>query len=1142
MTYDAPLEEQMAELPPPQSPADALQALFADPPAAFRPMPQWSWNGDLTRERITKQLAQFAAQGCGGLFTHARPGHITGYLSARFMELWRFALDEAARLGMGFHIYDEFMCPAGHAGGLVIGEGPHLAVQELTLSARAGLTRYPPPSLGVWRAEGEGEGRRLVQLTDAEARALGPDAPAWALVIAPQGPQPRYGGHPFPDLLRRETTDAFISSTHERYAEVAGETFASAYDDAAGAPDSGVRFMFCDEPMLVGSGGLPLSPDVLRHFEADHGYDLREHLPELAWGAPPDARAVRYDYWCTINRLLNEAFMRPMAEWCTAHDLLFTGHLMEHEWPSPRSHASAMASLRWMQAPGTDLLGFQYATTTPEENGIYLLNLYELRSVKRQLGREWMLVETCGGGGYGRAFDLFKPLEDLVMAFGFNVIDPHLSAQTVAGIRKYDWPQTLSDHSPWWAHYRHQADHVARVNAALCQGRDPGARVLVLHPTTTGWLHYTAPVFGKLAGPLADADAAAMSALRESQVELALTLMAVQVDFDLGDELILAELASASDGKLVIETATPLPNPRPVPTTGRREGADAPPRALHSASSEPCRLGGESRRGRSAATTRYDTVVVSAAMETWTDTTLALMTAYLESGGRVIALRRPDGTSAPPLLSGRPSDAPRRLSERFPDQWTAVDSAEAAAWSLREAHTPPLTAPDGGPLPAGLVWRYAALGDGTSLWFFCNPWAEPIRTKVRLPGRKLRVMDTTTGLVGPAHQPDAPAELPSSSAAAQPSLVAPLDLPPRGHTLWWVSADASTLAAQAGEAFSLTPEGRKVVGPERGKSTTEPIELSLMGIERLDPNLLMVDYCDVVAGQRGGGPPREPGRGRIRHHLTADEAMWRSVGFDGNPWQASHQLKRTIIDRPVDPDSAARIAYRFVLDPVLPAAARATLCVGVERPWLYDVALNGHPLNVEGASRWFDEDARALAIGAAVRTGENVLTLAARPFHTLCEVMPVYVVGDFSAVPAEPGFVVADTKSMVLGDWTAQGMPFYAGTVRYRFGFALDVRAPSLELRIPAWAGSVVAVSLDRGDAGIVAHPPHALTLRDVSTGPHTLDLDVVGNMRNMMGPHHSEGLPGRWTWANAPAEQPPGSAYGTWPSGLLRMPELRAA
>ena len=83
-----------------------LVDLFAAPPTEYRPMPQWSWNGDMTEARITEQLEQFAAQGCGGLFAHARSGHITGYLNGRWFDLWDYAMKEARRLGLAFNIYD----------------------------------------------------------------------------------------------------------------------------------------------------------------------------------------------------------------------------------------------------------------------------------------------------------------------------------------------------------------------------------------------------------------------------------------------------------------------------------------------------------------------------------------------------------------------------------------------------------------------------------------------------------------------------------------------------------------------------------------------------------------------------------------------------------------------------------------------------------------------------------------------------------------------------------------------------------------------------------------------------------------------------------------------------------------------------
>ncbi len=1004
--------------------------LFKAPPAMYRPMPQWSWNGDLTEARIVEQLTQFAAQGCGGLFTHARPGHFNGYMSEQWLHLWAFALEQAARLNLEFHIYDEFMCPAGHAGGLVISEHPHLVAQELTLVPWAGLQKRPSGEvLSFFEIRSSGT---VAPLTDSEARKASPQKPILALMLKPLDARAGYGGFPFPDLTRRESTAAFIASTHARYAARCGEHFSSQ------PRQGGTRFMFSDEPYLVGAGGLPMSHHLLKTFRQDHGYDLQEHLTELCFSQQASAE-VRFDYWWTVNRLFNENFMQPMAAWCEAHDLLFTGHLMEHEWPSPRSHPSAMASLRYMHAPGTDLLGFQFEATTPEKNGIYLLNLMEIRSVKQQLGREWMLVETCGGGGYETAYDMFKPLEDLVLAFGFNVIDPHLSHQTLSGMRKYDWPQTLSDHSPWWAYYRPHAEHIARANAALSQGREH-VRVLVLHPTTSAWLHYTAPVF-QLEASASDK---AFQHIRQSQIDVVLALYGQQVDFDLGDELIMEELGNVEDGKLSV-------------------GAQS-----------------------------YEAVVLPPAMENWTTSTLQLMTAYVETGGHIYALR-----PAPARVQGRHSEAPRALQAQYSEQWHVFETVDELVQALREAVPPRLSAPKGKPLPASLCWRRVDLGEQGLLFYFCNPWAATLETDVCLPGQALQALDTATGDMHavPVQQEDN-------------GLIAHLSLPPRAHALWLCDTQL-----------------RANVQPVQAAPTSKtPIPLELISAERRAPNLLMLDYCDVQAyGRTLQGV----------NTLHADSVNWRWQGFERNPWQQAHQFKRSRIDEPMDPNSACQIRYHFFVDETVPQAARDTFRLGVERLWLYKAHLNGHPLATQDAPQWFDEDMRAVHIGDAVQSGENVLTLDATPFHILCEIMPIYLLGDFALAPAAHGFSVVPARPLDLGTWSQYGICFYPDAVRYLFRFALDTDAEDLHLCLGPWAGSVAAIALDDTDMGVVMHPPYTLALGKACVGAHTLAVDIVGNVKNMMGPHHAEGLPGSWTWAASPQVQPSGAEYGFCPCGL---------
>ncbi len=424
------------------------------------------------------------------------------------------------------------------------------------------------------------------------------------------------------------------------------------------------------------------------------------------------------------------------------------------------------------------------------------------------------------------------------------------------------------------------------------------------------------------------------------------------------------------------------------------------------------------------------------------------------------------------------------------------------------------------------------LSEGRYLYFFCNPWAEAIETEVRLEGRALQSLDTANGTMVPLGNGTivpsgngTVAPLGNGSIVSHPAqsdghtLIASLSLPPRGHVLWLTTPEPAPTGLVAHVAMTVA---------ER------PVPLTLTAIERRSPNLLMLDYCDVEA-------PGE--RLSCIHHMHADDAVWRQQGFDGNPWSRSHQFKRTIIDRPMDPESTCRISYHFHVDPALPTVARDNLQIGVERPWLYTATLNGQPLNVTDAQRWFDEEARALALGPHVHTGENTLILEAKPFHILCEIMPVYLIGDFAARPAcaEPaarGFTVTAAQDLALGNWTQQGLPFYPGKVRYTFTF--DMTNPGVrQLEVPSWEGSIVVAHLDGDEVGLVVHPPYTLTLHDVGAGPHTLALDVTGNMRNMMGPHHIDGLPGAWTWNRSPHHQPPGAAYKTCPSGLLAPPRL---
>ncbi len=1011
---------------------DALIQAFAQPDANHRPMPQWSWNGQLTRQRITEQLEQFSRQGAGGLFPHARPGLVTPYLSDEWFAMWRHGLLEAQRLGLQWHIYDEFTCPGGYAGGHVVARKPHLGLQALSLTLVPMPTLRPAGEVLAWFRHDRSTGSLEAVGADAVAAASS-EAPLLALVLQAAAHRPEKGNFALPDMLRRETADTFIETTHERYAAVGGDHFGKT-----------VRFVFCDEPEVHGPrDAWPFSHHLVREFRHDHGYELTDRLGELCFELG-EASAVRFDFWWTVNRLFNQNFMKPLHDWCAQHNLMLTGHLMEHLWPSPRPHPSAMASLRWMQAPGNDLLGFQFKATTPADNAIYFMNLKEISSLAAQLGRRWVVTESTGGAGYNAAYDVFKPIEDYLLALGVNVMDPHLAHYSIAGGRKYDWAHTLSDHSPWWPYYRRHADHVARANTALDAGQEHN-RVLVLQPTTTAWLHYAPKPFRLTAGP------DPLDALQAGHTGLLVQLYSAQVDFDLGDEFILDEFARAEAGRL---------------TVGERS---------------------------------YELLVVPPTMENLTRSTLKLLEACLAGGGRVVS-----GQALPTHVDGRPDEAPADLAHQYAAQWTRTQDPASLVRTVRAAVKPYIAAPDGEPLPAELCWRRTRLGDGGLVYFFCNPWEREIRTRVRLEDATITELRTDTG---EAFAVDVHGQ------AGQ--AIAELHLPPGGHVLWLCGArspaEARPVPARDAAAVPLRPEG----------------------IERLRENILVLDYCRLQA---------EGHTLECVNTAQADEANWRLQGIGVTPWEFAHAFNRTAIDRPLPGDSGMTVTYRFEVDAGLPEAARASLRLAVERPWLYRITVNGRHVESDSGERWLDDEIRALPIGPCVQAGANEVTLSAQPFHMLAEIMPAYLLGEFSLVGAERGFRVGPPRPLELGDWSAQGSPFYHDAVRYRFGFKLSAPAQSLRVQGGRWRGSVMALSLDGESQGVLY--PHEASLDltgPVGAGRYELALDVIGSMQSLMGPHHAKGLPIAWTWANAPVPQPAGEAYRTFPAGLLAPPELFA-
>ncbi len=112
-----------------------LEAAFVDPPNIARPWVYWFWvNGNVTREGITADLEAMHRVGIGGvLIMDVDPGTPAGptpFASPAWWEAFRFACEEAKRLGLQVNMYNA----AGWAGSGGPWITPELSMQKVVWS------------------------------------------------------------------------------------------------------------------------------------------------------------------------------------------------------------------------------------------------------------------------------------------------------------------------------------------------------------------------------------------------------------------------------------------------------------------------------------------------------------------------------------------------------------------------------------------------------------------------------------------------------------------------------------------------------------------------------------------------------------------------------------------------------------------------------------------------------------------------------------------------------------------------------------------------------------------------------------------------------------------------------------------------
>jgi len=229
------------------------------------------------------------------------------------------------------------------------------------------------------------------------------------------------------------------------------------------------------------------------------------------------------------------------------------------------------------------------------------------------------------------------------------------------------------------------------------------------------------------------------------------------------------------------------------------------------------------------------------------------------------------------------------------------------------------------------------------------------------------------------------------------------------------------------------------------------------------------------------------------------------------------------------------VSYKFTVEEAIPG----TLSLVVERPDLYAIACNGKPVTSAKDAWWLDKSFGMISLAGTARLGENVVTLKARPFSIFHEIEPAYVLGDFAVKATEKGFALHPPTALQLGCWNEQSHPFYSSGVIYRQEFQVKSVKGQYRVQAPAWYGSVARVTVNGTVAGHLISPPYECDVtRQFHTGTNTVEIEVIGTLKNALGPHHAGGgLGSAWPgmFQTAPEYGPPaGAKYASVGYGLF--------
>ncbi|MBQ9922145.1 MAG: hypothetical protein IJO52_08155 [Clostridia bacterium] len=423
--------------------ADFSPELLKRPDTDFYPAYSWIWSTPIERDEIVRQLDAMYENNIRIIYILPKPQKFRNnelspdYLTEEYFDIYRFAMEYAAKKGMQLWLYDEGGWPSGSACTKVTELHPELV--NLEIKKRTVPSPYVKGENAICAFCG---GKKIAEGFVSDS------------IIEEYYAEPSSYYTTYPNMCMADATDCFTSLTHDAYAKHLGHMFGKQ-----------MKVAFTDEPFAS-----RWFDGIEEKFKQKYGYDLTDFLPALLCteNLSEDAKNARMHYYDLISETFAENYVIRLRDVCRKHGLLSSGHFGgEDETANCVKHGfySIMRQMRGLDIPGIDTIWRQIF---PGKKNHFFPRFAS--SAANQTGSPYAVSESFAIYSMGITFEQMRYVMMYQMVRGINLINVMNTAYSYNGTRRFSGGPTFMPLLPIWKHLGVYNLYAARMSYLMSVG------------------------------------------------------------------------------------------------------------------------------------------------------------------------------------------------------------------------------------------------------------------------------------------------------------------------------------------------------------------------------------------------------------------------------------------------------------------------------------------------------------------------------------------------------------------------------------------------------------------------------------------------------------------------------------------------